>query len=82
MTAQTPIQKSGGFNLSALAVRERSVTLFLIIAIFISGFFAFNKLGRAEDPSFTIKAMTFYTVWPGATVSEKSCNAAWPGREG
>jgi len=78
MTAQTPIQKSGGFNLSALAVRERSVTLFLIIAIFISGFFAFNKLGRAEDPSFTIKAMTFYTVWPGATAQEMQDQVAEP----
>jgi hypothetical protein len=40
-----------GFNLSALAVRERSVTLFLLLAIFIAGIVAFLKLGRAEDPS-------------------------------
>ena len=44
-----------GFNLSALAVRERSVTLFLLVAIFIAGVVAFLTLGRAEDPSFTIK---------------------------
>jgi multidrug efflux pump subunit AcrB len=67
-----------GFNLSALAVRERSITLFLIIAIVISGLFAFNKLGRAEDPSFTIKAMTFYTVWPGATAQEMQDQVAEP----
>ena len=42
-----------GFNLSALAVRERAVTLFLIIAISVAGLFAFLKLGRAEDPTFT-----------------------------
>jgi multidrug efflux pump subunit AcrB len=59
-----------GFNLSALAVRERSVTLFLLIAISIAGVIAFLMLGRAEDPSFTIKQMTVVTVWPGATAKE------------
>src|SRR4029453_16717239 len=58
------------FNLSALAVRERSVTLFLLVAIAIAGVVAFLKLGRAEDPSFTIKQMTVVTVWPGATAKE------------
>ncbi|HXJ52748.1 MAG TPA: efflux RND transporter permease subunit, partial [Burkholderiales bacterium] len=59
-----------GFNLSALAVRERSVTLFLLVAIFVAGVVAFLKLGRAEDPSFTIKQMTVVTAWPGATAKE------------
>ena len=59
-----------GFNLSALAVRERSVTLFLLVAISIAGVVAFLMLGRAEDPSFTIKQMTVVTVWPGATAKE------------
>jgi multidrug efflux pump subunit AcrB len=72
------VPKPGGFNLSALAVRERSVTLFLIIVIFVAGIFAFNRLGRAEDPSFTIKAMTFYTVWPGATAQEMQNQVAEP----
>jgi len=58
------------FNLSALAVRERSVTLFLLIAISIAGIVAFLTLGRAEDPSFTIKQMTVVTAWPGATAKE------------
>jgi multidrug efflux pump subunit AcrB len=40
----------GRFNLSALAVRERSVTLFLIILVTIAGIYAFFGLGRAEDP--------------------------------
>src|SRR5438034_1657479 len=58
------------FNLSALAVRERSVTLFLVVAIAIAGVVAFLRLGRAEDPSFTIKQMTVVTAWPGATSKE------------
>jgi multidrug efflux pump subunit AcrB len=59
-----------GFNLSALAVRERSVTLFLMLAIFVAGVVAFLTLGRAEDPAFTIKQMTVITAWPGATAKE------------
>ncbi|APO96189.1 efflux RND transporter permease subunit [Xanthomonas vesicatoria] len=60
----------GRFNLSALAVRERSITLFLIFLISLAGLVAFLKLGRAEDPAFTIKVMTIVTAWPGATPQE------------
>ncbi|MBW8859674.1 MAG: efflux RND transporter permease subunit, partial [Caulobacter sp.] len=65
-------------NLSALAVRERSITLFLIIAITFAGAFAFLKLGRAEDPSFSIKVMTIVTAWPGATAQEMQDQVAEP----
>ena len=58
------------FNLSALAVRERSVTLFLILLISLAGLLSFFKLGRAEDPAFTVKVMTVITAWPGATAQE------------
>jgi multidrug efflux pump subunit AcrB len=66
------------FNLSALAVRERSITLFLIIAVTFAGAFAFMKLGRAEDPSFSIKVMTIVSAWPGATAQEMQDQVAEP----
>ncbi|EKS7109439.1 efflux RND transporter permease subunit [Enterobacter ludwigii] len=70
---------SGGrFNLSALAVRERSVTLFLIILVTLAGIFSFFGLGRAEDPPFTVKQMTVITVWPGATAQEIQDQVAEP----
>jgi multidrug efflux pump subunit AcrB len=65
-------------NLSALAVRERSITLFLIVAITFAGAFAFMKLGRAEDPSFSIKVMTIVSAWPGATAQEMQDQVAEP----
>ncbi len=68
----------GRFNLSALAVRERSVTLFFLIAIIIAGVVAFTRLGRAEDPGFTIKVMTVVTAWPGATAQEMQDQVAEP----
>ena len=58
------------FNLSELAVRERAITLFLIVAVIVSGVYAFLHLGRAEDPAFTIKNFTVTAVWPGATARE------------
>jgi multidrug efflux pump subunit AcrB len=60
----------GRFNLSALAVRERSITLFLICLISLAGLVSFFKLGRAEDPAFTVKVTTIITAWPGATAQE------------
>ncbi len=58
------------FNLSALAVRERAVTLFLIILAAAAGAIAFLSLGRAEDPAFTVRVMVVSALWPGATAQE------------
>jgi multidrug efflux pump subunit AcrB len=58
------------FNLSALAVKERAITLFLLIAVAAAGLLAFSRLGRAEDPTFVLKIMTVTAVWPGATAEE------------
>ena len=59
-----------GFNLSAFAVRERAITLFMIIAVMAAGGWAFIHLGRAEDPVFTVKILTVSAAWPGATAKE------------
>jgi len=66
------------FNLSALAVRERSITLFLILLITVAGILAFFGLGRAEDPPFTVKQMTIISAWPGATAQEMQDQVAEP----
>src|SRR6266576_844634 len=65
-------------NLSALAGREKAITLFLLITVAAAGIFAFLKLGRAEDPSFTIKVFTVSSVWPGATAQEMQDLVAEP----
>jgi len=69
---------SGRFNLSALAVRERSITLFMIILITVAGILSFFELGRAEDPPFTVKQMTIISAWPGATAREMQDQVAEP----
>ncbi|MET3458033.1 efflux RND transporter permease subunit [Pseudomonas kilonensis] len=65
-------------NLSALAVRERSITVFLIFLIAVAGTLAFFQLGRAEDPPFTVKQLTVITAWPGATAQEMQDQVAEP----
>lgn len=57
-------------NLSALAVRERSVTLFFILVTAIAGLVAFLQLGRAEDPAFTVRVMVVSALWPGASAQQ------------
>jgi len=58
------------FNLSALALKHRALVLFAMIALIVSGVQAFNQLGRAEDPSFLIRAMVISAEWPGATAQQ------------
>jgi multidrug efflux pump len=58
------------YNLSAWALRNRSLTLFMIIAIAGAGIWAYLTLGRAEDPPFTIKQMIITADWPGASADE------------
>ena len=57
-------------NLSALAVRERAVTLFFILLSVAAGLYAFLSLGRAEDPAFTVRVMVVSAVWPGASAED------------
>jgi len=68
----------GRFNLSAIAVRQRAITVFLIFLIAVAGVLSFFKLGRAEDPPFTVKQLTVMTAWPGATAQEMQDQVAEP----
>ena len=66
------------FNLSEWAVHHQALVLFLIIAIGVAGFFSYERLGRAEDPSFTIKVAIVTAFWPGATAQEMQEQVADP----
>ncbi|SIR15434.1 Multidrug efflux pump subunit AcrB [Pseudomonas sp. B10] len=66
------------FNLSAIAVRQRAITVFLIFLIAVAGVLSFFKLGRAEDPPFTVKQLTVITAWPGASAQEMQDQVAEP----
>jgi multidrug efflux pump len=57
-------------NLSVWALAHRNLVVFFIVASAVAGAFAYLRLGRAEDPSFTFKVMTIRTEWPGASARE------------
>lgn len=59
-----------GFNLSEWALKNRSLTVYLMIVAVLAGLFAFVRLGRNEDPSFVIKTMVVQAAWPGASVDD------------
>ena len=59
-----------GFNLSEWALKNRSLTVYLMIVAVLAGLFAFVRLGRNEDPSFVIKTMVVQAAWPGASVND------------
>jgi multidrug efflux pump subunit AcrB len=59
-----------GFNLSTWAIGHRSLVWFLTIIIVVAGFYSYQRLGRNEDPAFTIKTMVVQTAWPGATIND------------
>src|ERR1700759_3900918 len=66
------------FNLSAWAVSHPALVLFLMIMLGVAGFFSYQKLGRAEDPFFTVKVVNVSVIWPGATAHDMQMQVADP----
>ncbi|MEO8040852.1 MAG: efflux RND transporter permease subunit, partial [Betaproteobacteria bacterium] len=58
------------FNLSEWALSHQPLVLYFIVALSVSGVFAYLNLGQNEDPDFTFKVMVVRTLWPGATAKE------------
>jgi len=64
------------FNLSEWAITHRALVLFMILVLGGAGAYSYLNLGRAEDPSFTIKSMVVNVAWPGATATEMQTQVA------
>ncbi|TCD23995.1 efflux RND transporter permease subunit [Pseudomonas sp. IC_126] len=60
------------FNLSAWALGNRQIVIYLMLLVAVVGVLSYSKLGQSEDPPFTFKAMVIQTQWPGATAEEVS----------
>ena len=58
------------FNLSEWALRHRSLVTYFMLVIVVAGIASYLRLGRSEDPDFTVKTMVVQAAWPGATVSD------------
>jgi multidrug efflux pump subunit AcrB len=64
------------FNLSEWAITHQPLVLFMILVLAAAGAYSYFNLGRAEDPSFTIKTMVVNVAWPGATATEMQTQVA------
>lgn len=60
------------FNLADWALRHKSIIYFFMAMLFAIGTFSFLKIGRMEDPNFTIRTMVIAASWPGASPAEMS----------
>lgn len=65
-------------NLAEWAIRHRQIIYFFIISIIIGGVFSYFRLGRSEDPNFTIREMVVAAAWPGATAEQITDQVTYP----
>ena len=57
-------------NLTELSLKHKGLVWYFIIIVFFGGMFSYEKLGRMEDPDFTIRQMVVSAAWPGATAQQ------------
>ena len=57
-------------NIAESCFRKSTVTLSLAAALMVAGVLSYFRLGRLEDPEFTIRSAQVVALWPGATAEE------------
>lgn len=57
-------------NLTRLSLKNESLVWYFVLVVAIAGVFAYGRLGRMEDPDFTVKSMVVTAAWPGATAAQ------------
>ena len=57
-------------NIAEASIRYRTITSVMTILIIGGGVFSYSRLGRLEDPEFTVKEAQIFTHYPGATAME------------
>lgn len=57
-------------NLTEVSLKNRVLVWYFIIVTAIGGIFFYFKLGRMEDPNFTINQMVVTAAWPGASADQ------------
>ena len=57
-------------NLTEVSLKNKALVWYFIIVTAIGGIFCYNKLGRMEDPQFTIRQMVISAAWPGASADD------------
>ena len=61
-------------NLSRWALEHKSLVVYLMLVVALAGLMQYGKLGREEDPPFTIKTMVVKTVVARRHDARNSCS--------
>ena len=65
-------------NLAGYSMRHKAVMLVLMSLVVLGGIFSYGRLGRLEDPEFTIKEAVITTQYPGATAAQVEVEVTEP----
>ncbi len=57
-------------NIGESSVKNRVISWLLVVIMVGGGLIAFERMGKLEDPAFTIKSAKIITLYPGATARE------------
>lgn len=57
-------------NIGEYSVKNRVISWLLVVIMIGGGVAAFERMGKLEDPAFTIKSAKILTLYPGATARE------------
>ncbi len=57
-------------NTARFFTEHRQVSLILLIAVFIWGWYGFSKMPKRKDPSIPVRVAVASTNWPGATAQQ------------
>lgn len=57
-------------NIAEASIRYKTITLVMTVLIISGGMRSYERLGRPEDPEFTIRNAQIFSNYPGATAME------------
>ena len=57
-------------DIAEFSIKNKVITLLIVFIIILGGYLSYLKLGRLEDPEFTIKTAMVITAYPGASPTE------------
>ena len=58
------------YDIGEFSLKNKTSTLVVTLLFIVGGMYSYSRLGRLEDPEFTIKTAVVITQYPGATAEE------------
>lgn len=65
-------------NIAEYSIKHKVISWLFLVILTLGGIFAFNGLGRLEDPAYTLKDALIIATYPGATPQEVEEELTYP----